>query len=328
MIRQSVFAGSWYPNDSVLLGRLIERAKEPKEGAFTRFAVLPHAGLSYSAPGIAPFFGSFDRSVTRLLVIAPALCPCAGRSSHHGSLDSYKTPLDHWRAFPEWSKLRRTLQFFKEHSIEMVLPFISGLEHPPKVSAALVNHFSSLKALDEMSDFLLEEDEGLSIIASSDFTHYGPRFGFSTLSEQEVKERDIQVARLLADGKIEEAFSFFTTSRHTICGWASAALVANIAKRKGMKGEVAGYYTSNDIAGRDDGDFVAYATILWRQDEEYHDRLLILAREVLSASLGIGDAPMYELLKKRDDPFFTQKRGVFVTLRTKDGALRGASAAC
>ena len=57
--------------------------------------------------------------------------------------------------------------------------------------------------------------------------------------------------------------------------------------------------------------------------KEYHDRLLILAREVLSASLGIGDAPMYELLKKRDDPFFTQKRGVFVTLRTKDGALRG-----
>ena len=57
--------------------------------------------------------------------------------------------------------------------------------------------------------------------------------------------------------------------------------------------------------------------------EEYHDRLLILAREVLSASLGIGDVPMYELLKKRDDPFFTRKRGVFVTLRTKDGALRG-----
>jgi len=57
--------------------------------------------------------------------------------------------------------------------------------------------------------------------------------------------------------------------------------------------------------------------------DEYHDLLLTLAREVLSASLGIGDAPMYELLKKRDDPFFTQKRGVFVTLRTKDGALRG-----
>ena len=268
MIRQSVFAGSWYPNDPVLLGRLIERAKEPKEGAFTRFAVLPHAGLSYSAPGIAPFFGSFDRSVTRLLVIGP---------SHYAHVpadriitapfDSYETPLGSLEGFSlSGANPAHAPILQREHSIEMVLPFIAGLEHPPKVSAALVNHFSSLKALDEMSDFLLEEDEGLSIIASSDFTHYGPRFGFSTLSEQEVKERDIQVARLLADGKIEEAFSFFTTSRHTICGWASAALVANIAKRKGMKGEVAGYYTSNDIAGRDDGDFVAYATILWRQD--------------------------------------------------------------
>ena len=57
--------------------------------------------------------------------------------------------------------------------------------------------------------------------------------------------------------------------------------------------------------------------------DEYHDLLLTLAREVISASLDIGDVPTYDQLKRRDDPFFTQKRGVFVTLRKKDGALRG-----
>jgi hypothetical protein len=31
-----------------------------------------------------------------------------------------------------------------------------------------------------------------------------------------------------------------------------------------MNGEVVSYYTSNDVAGRDGGDFVAYATVLWR----------------------------------------------------------------
>ncbi|NLZ77346.1 MAG: AmmeMemoRadiSam system protein B [Spirochaetales bacterium] len=268
MVRQSFFAGSWYPADPASLGNLIGGVKESREGATARFAVVPHAGLSYSAIGIAPFFENFDRSVARLLVIGP---------SHYahipadrlvvGPFDSYETPLGSLEGFTlDGAKASDASLLQREHSVEMVLPFIAGLKRPPKVGTALVNHFSSLKALDEMSDFLLEEDEGLSIVASSDFTHYGPRFGFSVLSEQEARERDMHVAHLLASGAIEEAFSFFTGNRHTICGWASAALVANIARRKGMKGEVAGYYTSNDVSGRDDGDFVAYATILWRHD--------------------------------------------------------------
>ena len=57
--------------------------------------------------------------------------------------------------------------------------------------------------------------------------------------------------------------------------------------------------------------------------KEYHFALLALAREVINCSLGFGDAPLYEKLKKKDDPFFTRKRGVFVTLTTKKGELRG-----
>jgi len=266
MIRQSAFAGSWYPDDPVILRRLVERSKETGKVPSARFALLPHAGLSYSATGIAPFFGDFDRSVTRLLVIGP---------SHYAHVPvdrvitapfaSYETPLGSLEGFTlHGTKAVHASTLQREHSIEMVLPFVAELESPSKVSTALVNHFSSLKTLDEASDLLTGQDEGLSIIASSDFTHYGPRFGFSSLSEKEAKERDIRTAHLLADGRIEEAFSFFTGNRHTICGWASALLVANIAKRKGMNGEVVGYYTSNDVAGRDGGDFVAYATVLWR----------------------------------------------------------------
>ena len=266
MIRQSAFAGSWYPDDPVILRRLIERSKETKKVPPARFALLPHAGLSYSAMGIAPFFGDFDQSVTRLLIVGP---------SHYAHVPvdriitvpfaSYETPLGSLEGFAlHGAKAAHAPTLQREHSIEMILPFIAELKSPPKVSTALINHFSSLKTLDEASDSLIGQDEGLSIIASSDFTHYGPRFGFSALSEKEVKERDVRVAHLLADGKIEEAFSFFTGNHHTICGWASALLAANIAKRKGMNGEGVSYYTSNDVAGRDGGDFVAYATVLWR----------------------------------------------------------------
>jgi len=63
MIRQSVFAGSWYPNDPVLLGRLIERAKEPKEGAFTLFAVRLRCSIL-----IAEAFHDPSISIRRFLV--------------------------------------------------------------------------------------------------------------------------------------------------------------------------------------------------------------------------------------------------------------------
>lgn len=56
---------------------------------------------------------------------------------------------------------------------------------------------------------------------------------------------------------------------------------------------------------------------------EYYHSLLMLARTVIGYTLGIGDLRLYEELQAEGDPFFTQKKGVFVTLTTKAGALRG-----
>jgi AmmeMemoRadiSam system protein B len=266
MIRRSSFAGSWYPRDPVELRNLVEGFKTVTKTTPSTLAVLPHAGLYYSAAGIAPFFSPVNPSITHLLVVGPShYTPLAVDQFITASFDSYETPLGVLEGFalgkpnPAHHSILQ-----KEHSIEMVLPFIANTPKPPKVATALINQISSIKVLNELSEQLLTKHEDLAIISSSDFTHFGPRFGFSALPAEEVKKRDQKIAELLAMGEINKAFTFFTKEEHTICGWASALLVANIAKQRGMRGEVATYYTSNDIAQGDRDDFVAYASILWR----------------------------------------------------------------
>ncbi len=265
MTRQSFFAGSWYPNNPTDLRALVTPVDSPAKRAC--LALLPHAGLYYSGRGIAPFFAELDPSMTHLVILGPSHYEPIHRDQITTAFfDSYHTPLAKLSGFelPGSSHVHaQTLG--REHSVEMTLPFIAALAKPPVVAMGLINELTSLQILDELTNSL--NQPSLGVIASSDFTHYGRRFGFASKSPRKVKEQDIRVAHLLAAGEIEAAFEFFTQSEHTICGWASALLVANLARRKGFVGEVVSYYTSNEVTNSADDEFVAYATILWRKNE-------------------------------------------------------------
>lgn len=265
MTRQSFFAGSWYPNNPTDLRALVTPVDSPAKRAC--LALLPHAGLYYSGRGIAPFFAELDPSMTHLAIIGPSHYePIYRDQITTAFFDSYHTPLAKLSGFelPGSSHVHaQTLG--REHSVEMTLPFIAALPNPPIIATALINEITSLKKLEQLTDVLTQPS--LGVIASSDFTHYGRRFGFAGQTPEEVRTRDVHVAHLLAAGEIEAAFEFFTQDEHTICGWASALLVANLARRKNFVGEVVSYYTSNEVTNSADDEFVAYATILWRKNE-------------------------------------------------------------
>ncbi len=283
MIRSARFAGSWYPDDPEQLRSLIEESVEDarKQGTFLkgpyRFAVLPHAGLFYSRKGIAPFFTSDLSPIRRVLVIAPShytvlpadtlvSAPLSACETALGTLSAFRLGFAKEAWFP-------VIQ--AEHALEMVLPFFAALPNPPEVALALVSQVSSPHVVEELSDQLLSElgmqsvaDGQCAIIASSDFTHYGPRFGYTPYqtmdSPSRVKEDDLALSHLLCDGRVEEALAFCYAKRSTVCGYAPALLVSSIAKRMKSQGWVASYYTSLDISSSPDSNFVAYSTILWR----------------------------------------------------------------
>ncbi|NLE14720.1 MAG: AmmeMemoRadiSam system protein B [Spirochaetales bacterium] len=282
MIRKALFAGSWYPADQQALKLLISESIETvlKHTTYQhcpyRFAVLPHAGLFYSKTGIAPFFAADLSNIQRLVVLAPShyanLKPDSLVSS---PLDGVETPfgmLESQNLDDAQAKYFSAIQ--SEHALEMVLPYIASLSHRPKVTLALISHFSQPQAVEAVGDALVaqvgkEEIEAgrTAFIASSDFTHYGPRFGYTPYQSgapMRVREDDLALSHLLCEGRIEEAFAFCSSKRSTVCGYAPAMVVSSIASRMQSRGWVADYYTSLDISSSPDANFVAYSTILWR----------------------------------------------------------------
>ena len=284
-IRRAKFAGSWYPRDKKVLEDFLERAFSTvkKQPPSSSCAVLPHAGLSYSALGMADFFYDLPPQAERIVLLAPSHTTSLNPDRLvGGSFSSYATPLGNIEGFslPGVSKgFDQAVE--REHAVEMVLPFIAYLnktrENKLAYCPALISKITNGFVLSELCDKLVADigREDLQsgktlLVASSDFTHYGRRFDYVPYarlvkSEQrkKVKEDDLALARLLAEGKSDEALAMHAEKKLTVCGIAPSVIVSEIAKRLGLKGTIASYYSSYDIAPSNDEAFVAYCTILW-----------------------------------------------------------------
>ena len=170
----------------------------------------------------------------------------------------------------------------REHAVEMVLPILAYLQEqqqsPIRVAMALISHVTDITHASRLASDILEalgEDEldssQVMILASSDFSHYGQRFGYAPFGTKvddkvarKVRDEDLQVANLLAKGELGPLFLSERIRRSTICGLAGASVVSSIAKLLDTSGWVADYYTSLDVLGKRATDFVAYGTICWR----------------------------------------------------------------
>ena len=266
MERYAGLAGIWYPEDIEELDGYVR----PDLFGYgdTIDAVLPHAGLYYSAGIIRQYFGKMDRKIERIVIISPShyfrlppdrLCtaPFTSSSTPYGSIETI--PL----AIKDSIVSAEALQ--REHGIEMFLPFIktAGVS----VSYALINEASDMDSINRLAEDLLEAaDDSTGFIASSDFTHYGKRFGYMPYgndAEDRVKESDSECAELLSRMETEEVFRRFTGG--TICGIVPAMIISRIAKLKGRTGSTGIFCTSNDITGEKSDDFVSYQSVLWRE---------------------------------------------------------------
>lgn len=290
-LRRAWYAGSWYAdNETGLRSTIIEsieeanrvRSKESPSGPI-RFALFPHAGLFYSGRGIAPLVLYAPPKIRRVLILAPSHSAYLPPDTiSFGNFSRYDTPLGFLEGFEveKDSRLNSVLQ--KEHAVEMVLPFLAYLQEKQKspiaVAMGLISHLSdqdkTTTLVNQIVELLTEEElergETL-VIASSDFTHYGPRFNYTPYGARvthevalKVKEEDLKVATLLANGELGPLFLKQRTVRGTICGVAGGTIVSGLAKKLGSKGWVSDYYTSLDVINERSNDFVAYGTILWR----------------------------------------------------------------
>lgn len=157
--------------------------------------VSPHAGYRYSGPTAAWGFSSIDRAaVRRIFVLGP---------SHHVPLDhvalpsagveAYETPFGNIPLdVPLLNELRATRSFSEfsvrqdeeEHSIEMQLPFVKHVMADQEFTLIPMVVGSTSPSTEAAYGSILAPYFDLPdtlFIISSDFCHWGERFGYTSL---------------------------------------------------------------------------------------------------------------------------------------------------
>lgn len=267
-----MFAGYWYPADPEALSRLIAAA--PEKGPEVRCAILPHAGLFFSHRGIGHYLSRLEEGITRVIILSPSHYAYLSPNEILGSklLDSAATPFGSLRMSPlEGVSFGGEAQIQREHAVEMVLPGLK--QHVPgaNVSMGLISQVDEEHVETLAGNLLRQADEHTSLIASSDFTHYGEGFShtpYGTVIDESVRSKvhdeDTELAGLLAAGDWKEALRFSNRHHSTVCGIAPNVIVSCMCKHLGLVGEVADAYDSWDLSGGGDS-FVSYVTVLWRK---------------------------------------------------------------
>lgn len=276
-VRRSPLAGSWYPADAATLRDLVDRflaesTRQPVETACTAF-VVPHAGYEYSGAVAGAAYRLVAEQCPKRVVV---LAPCH-RMSFRGvavpKVVGFQTPLgtvwvdDDLQALASSTLVRVDSRPFEaEHSFEIQLPFLQRTAPNAKVVPIL---FGLLDARDDPSvESLLSSltGEGTLFLISSDFTHYGWRFGyqpFPATSAEEVrsrlKELDLAAIAPVLSGDAPGFRSFLARTGDTVCGHVPlAAFLATVGRD--LQGRLLAYRTSLDVTG-DFEHCVSYASI-------------------------------------------------------------------
>ncbi len=232
-----------------------------------RGAIVPHAGLEYSGACAAEVFKRVQLAPT-VLILAPNH---TGRLGAPGGASAwttgaFETPLGrHGVAEAFLHELCRSCDMVahdpvaheREHAIEVELPFLSLLS-PQSLIAPIVlawDDWERCRALgDAIADTVRAWQEPVSLLASSDMTHY------ETAASAEAKDRVAleHIARLDGAGLLEACDRLPIT----MCGRAPAATVLHAAKTLGATAaELVDYRHSGWVTG-DDHSVVAYAGVL------------------------------------------------------------------
>lgn len=273
-VRPAAVAGSWYPGEPAALRTAVKRmlaaAPPAVPAGRLRALVVPHAGIVYSGRTAAHGFarieaGEFDR----VIVMAPnhrvALRQAAVDPSTH-----YETPLGRMavdleavRSLARRPEFESTAHpFVHEHAIEMQLPFLHERAPAAKLVPILVGDVHGESVAGVAAGLAALMDARTLLVVSSDFTHYGPQYGYVPFQEevpQRLEALDRQAIAALTERRPEDFDELLGRTGATICGRHALAVLLQVAGDD-WRGELCAYTTSGEITG-DYTNSVSYACL-------------------------------------------------------------------
>lgn len=273
-------AGRWYPSDAVRLAgeidALLDRASAPDDGgaAPIRAVVAPHAGLVYSGAVAASAFAALrGRTVSRVLLIG---------TSHYESYSgarlpaatSYRTPLGPIELDREALDALATHSpfsvddgpFVPEHALEAEMPFLQRtLEGPFRLLPVLLGGPTGGATLDAVATGLRPWiDERTLLVVSTDFTHYGRRFGYLPFEDDvdaKLRELDLGAVDCLRQLDPDRFHAYVERTGATICGRTALRVLLRLLPAD-SRATLAGYDTSGRMTG-DWSHTVSYASLVF-----------------------------------------------------------------
>ncbi len=355
-IRTAAVAGSWYPGDKVSLQADIEKylANVNKVGlnGTIKALIVPHAGYRFSGQVAGTAFRQLREDYETVIILAPShTSDFIGASIP--DVTHYETPLGLVKISEKSKKLLEE-NFFqshptahaKEHAIEIELPFIQTVLKDFEIIPILIGASTTPDELDSIAQTLKKYvDDKTLIIVSSDFTHYGPNYGYMPFTEniaENLKNLDLTAVDRILSKDTEGFLEFLDKSKDTICGRHAITILLYMFKDENNIKPYHLYYTTSGALTDDYTNSVSYVTMAFVEEgnfpqsqanpekqekeilgKEEQDVLLKLARDTMELYVREGKVlqPDMDIINKYPNLLRTQ--GVFVSL-DKLGRLRGS----
>lgn len=272
MVRRAVAAGRFYPGNSEKLSEQIKaflsKADVKKQKNYG--IIAPHAGYVYSGQTAAYSFSCIQKADTFVMLGTNHL-----NAKNEISIDNFETPLGIVQNDVEFSRKLLKNSIFSEnsqdyeHSIEVQLPFLQYLVKNPRI-VPINMATDNIQEIKKMAELIIETSKKLGrkiyIIASSDFIHYGPGYGFMPFPSEDASDKLEKLDREAISFILNLDSSGFLDYVHktgaTICGKGAIAVAIEACRMIGAKkAKLLKFSSSADISG--DENAVDYASIVF-----------------------------------------------------------------
>lgn len=274
-------AGSWYPAEPEALAAEVDRLVRASSDDLVPdprpvvALIAPHAGYVYSGAVAARGFRLLrGRKSTRAIVMGPSHY-VGFRGAVVPDATSYRTPLG---SVPLDADAMRDLAsrpgigtdarpFEREHSLDAEIPFLQhaldpGFRLVPVLVGPASDGKDAARVAEAIAPLLVE---GTVVVVSSDFTHFGPRFGYVPFRrdvEDGIRALDHAAIRAIESGDPRAFAAFLEETDATICGRHPIDVLLRL-----LEGKAAGSLVAYDTSGRMTGDWdhsVSYASLAFR----------------------------------------------------------------
>ncbi len=370
-VRPPAVAGAFYERLPVALevqvDGLLHSAVSPAVTGRLVAAVAPHAGYVYSGRCAAGVYRRLTTGqVDRIFILAPShRAAFAGVSLPDAALTAYRTPLGNVPVDQAVCSALRGMPGFteaagadrQEHAIEVHLPLLQRAVGPFRLVPLICGAMEAQTVACVAGALAAYAGTGTLMVASSDFTHYGPNYDFvpfTTDREATLKAWLSEAASRVAALDLAGFDRRCRETHDTICGQNPIrVLMATLRSQAHLvHGQVLGLAMSGDVVD-DYENSVSYAAIgffesggagggaatdtstqatggtmtnqtnpvghePFRLTDASQKRLLDIARQAIESQLKTGKAAQFEVPEGE----LTAPGAVFVTL-TQKGQLRG-----